>query len=80
MLKKLAEELENSEIFLNWKKDNPKSYLSHFFVQVSSKLDVKSPWEAGYYNPDGQKVTVFFKDGEEFVLKNTDDVFKKETS
>ena len=81
MLKELLSTLEDSEVFLGWKRDHSKAYLSHFFVQVSSNLELKSAWEIGYYNPEDEKVTVFCKDLDgNFLQKPSDDVFKKEES
>ncbi|MBT3297981.1 hypothetical protein HN385_03590 [archaeon] len=81
MINELITELESSIVFKDWKKNNLKSYLSHFFKQVNSEIEDKSDWDIGYYNQENEKVTVFSIDNEgNFILKNTDDVFKKETS
>ena len=81
MLKELLSTLEDSEVFLGWKRDHSKAYLSHFFVQVSSNLELKSAWEIGYYNPEDEKVSTFsLDDDNEFFLKGSDDVFKKDES
>jgi hypothetical protein len=81
MLKPLLQDLEQSQVFLNWKKDYSKSFLSHFFVQINSELKEKTGWDVGYYNPEDEKVTVFCKDSDDnFLQKPSDDVFKKEES
>ncbi|MBU1112113.1 MAG: hypothetical protein ABIG93_02895 [archaeon] len=81
MLKELLKSLENSDVFLDWKKAHFKAYLSHFFVQVSSDLEIKAAWEIGYYNPEDEKVSTFsLDDDNEFFLKDSDDVFKKDES
>jgi len=81
MLKELLSSLEESKTFLDWKKEHSKAYLSHFFVQVSSNLELKSSWEIGYYNPEDEKVSTFsLDDDKKFLLKDSDDVFKKDES
>lgn len=81
MIKELIKELESSEVFKEWKKEHSEVYLSHLFKQVNSNIEDKTDWDIGYYNPENEKVTVFsLNDDGDFVLKNTDDVFKKETS
>lgn len=81
MLKPLLQDLEQSKVFLDWKKEHPKSFLSHFFVQINSELKEKTNWDVGYYNPEDDKVTVFYQNEEgEYLQKPSDDVFKKEES
>ena len=81
MLRKLQQDLEQDQVFLDWKKEHPKSFLSHFFVQINSELKEKTSWDVGYYNPEDEKVTVFCKDLDgNFLQKPSDDVFKKEES
>lgn len=58
-----------------WQKDHPQTFLSHFFTQIDSNLEQKTPWEIGVYCSKDDKVYVF---DEKFNLKNTDNVFKKE--
>ena len=57
-----------------------RSYLSHFFTPITSELIAKSEWEIGYYNPETQKITIFVKTENSFMVKQEDEVFKKETS
>tara|TARA_Y100000310_G_C20171252_1_gene573775 strand:+ start:41 stop:538 length:498 start_codon:yes stop_codon:yes gene_type:complete len=75
--KEILEKLENSSLFKDWHGQHKNSYLSHFFSQMASNLDLKSNWEIGFYDKDSNKITVFVA-GEKFSVKAEDEVFKKD--
>jgi len=81
LAQELVGKLHEDEIFSAWKKNHPKSYLSHFFCQLSSEFNLLSNWELGYYDNADGKITVFNQlENENFAIKPADDVFKKEES
>ncbi|HIG92622.1 MAG TPA: hypothetical protein VJI32_06395 [Candidatus Nanoarchaeia archaeon] len=72
--KKLAAD----DLFLQWKKQHTKGFLSHFFCSLTADFAVKSNWEVGFYDPATEKITVFaWLDNGSFAVKAADDVFKK---
>ncbi|HLC51799.1 MAG TPA: hypothetical protein VJI98_00975 [Candidatus Nanoarchaeia archaeon] len=72
-------DLINSSAFKEWKR-NHLGFLSHFFCALSSDFKLKSNWEVGYYCPRNQKISIFVPSESSFILKQEDDVFKKETT
>lgn len=75
----LVKKLEESSVYSNWLKENPKAFLSHLFLQIKNDFSSKGEWDIGYYNPENEKVTIFSYHSEDnFYLKNTDDVFAKD--
>ncbi|MBS3124509.1 hypothetical protein J4437_07835 [Candidatus Woesearchaeota archaeon] len=75
-------ELIKEELFKDWKKLHPNSFLSHFFAVLPS-IDFMSlsedNWELGFFDPESKKITVFNRSNKNWVIKPADDVFKKET-
>ena len=71
------QQLEESQIFQDWKKDNPNDYLVHFYNQINSAFQTNADWEVGFYNPDQDKITIFII-GNEISIKPQEDAFKKE--
>ncbi len=69
--------LVNSKEFQDWKKDNPKSYLSHFYCQIDNSFKQKSSWEIGFYSKEHDKTTIFTVDNE-ITIKPEEKVFKKQ--
>jgi hypothetical protein len=72
----LLENLKKEELFLNWNKEHPESFLSHFFAPLSSEFEMKSRWEIGFFS--NEKITVFVPIENGFAIKPADDVFKKQ--
>jgi hypothetical protein len=68
--------LINSKEFLNWGKNNPSSYLSHFYCQLDNSFKQKSSWEIGFYNKKHDKTTIFTVNNE-ITIKPEEKVFKK---
>jgi hypothetical protein len=79
-VKKLLTKLAQSNTFKQFIQDHPKAYLSHFFSSISSNFELKSNWEIGYYNQETKKISIFIPSESSFILKQEDDVFKKETT
>ena len=75
----LLNDLKETSLFKDWKDKHQQAFLSHFFCQINSNLEQKFTWEIGFYDKEKDKVTTFIKPGEEFQIKNEDEVFKKET-
>jgi len=72
----LLESLKQENLFLDWRNQNPESFLSHFFASISSDFEIKSDWEIGFFNND--KITVFMPLKSGFAIKPADDIFKKQ--
>tara|TARA_Y100000310_G_scaffold324031_1_gene385338 strand:+ start:13271 stop:13768 length:498 start_codon:yes stop_codon:yes gene_type:complete len=68
--------LKQDQLFLDWHQGD--AFCSHFFCPIDKELHSKGEWEVGFYNPDHNKITVFTKLGENFIIKPEDEVFKKE--
>lgn len=76
----LQQQLLDHSLFKDWKKQHPKSYLSHFFCQLNPAGSPTTPWEIGYFDPSGGKITVFIPlEKKDFQIKPADDVFKKDS-
>jgi len=65
--------LEKSKTFKDWKKKNPKCYLSSGFVIIEKE---QSPWKAGYYDEKTNKITSFAI-GKKIVIEPSDKLFQK---
>ncbi len=74
-MKELIEKLSADDLFKDWQKEHPENFLSHFFVPLDSKFNLKSAWEIGYFC--GDKITVFIPNENGFEIKPEDEVFKK---
>ena len=74
-MKELVEKLSADSLFKDWQKEHSENFLSHFFVPLDSKFNLKSRWEIGYFAND--KITVFVPNENGFEIKPEDDVFKK---
>lgn len=72
-------DLVKSQVFKGWQKKH-NGFLSHFFSPLSSKFELKSSWEVGYYCPKNNKITIFVPSESSFILKQEDDIFKEETT
>ena len=66
--------LEKSKEFKEWKKKNPKAYLSYGFFVVE---DVDSRWKIGYYHKKHDRVTSF-NIGEKITIEPEEELFRKE--
>jgi len=76
-LKKILDQLEKSDVFLEWKKDHKDSYLTHFFKMFDDAN--KDLWQIGYYDKKTKKITTFAIADDTTIHANpeTDDVFKE---
>ncbi len=63
--------LESTQLFKDWKADNPQHYLSYIFYMTDDFPQV------GYYDPDTDKITTFIM-GSEIETSPEQAVFKKE--
>ncbi len=74
----LIESMQKDNLYQQWKKQHPRSYLSHFFCQLDNACQPKSEWEVGYFDPATEKITIFVPlNTGGFEIKPADDVFKK---
>ena len=74
-LKDKLSKLEQSKIFVDWKKDNVDSYLAHIFRMLDDAN--KDMWQFGYYNKD-DTITTFIMDGEKVNEVPEQEIFKKD--
>ncbi len=75
----LFKKITGDELYRQWKKQHPQSYLTHFFCQIDASFQPKTNWEIGFYNHQNSKITVFaLLPNETFEIKPEDDVFQKE--
>ncbi len=79
-VQELQQSLHSSQVFKEWVSNHPQAYLSHLFSTITSALEQKSSWEIGYFNPEKQKIAVFVKTEQAFMMKQEDEVFKTEES
>jgi uncharacterized membrane protein YkoI len=76
ILKNMIKNLEESKIFLEFKKSNPEYYLAHCFTMLDEK-EKKYEWELGYYSSKKDKLVVF-ETVPEVRLRDEDDAFTRE--
>lgn len=74
--KEALKNLENSEEFKKWKKENKDDYLVHGFATLINYYDEPFNWQIGYYNKKTDKITPFDV-GENVVVGEPSDAFKK---
>ena len=79
-VQELHNKLTQSSTFKDYNNDHSNAYLSHFFSSITSEVKLKTNWEIGYYFPETKKISIFVPSESSFVLKQEDDVFKKETT
>ena len=68
----LLDSLKNSTIFSSWKKEHENTFLSHFFVPITSSFTQKDSWEIGFFLQDTKKVTTFSQNKNEWIIKSSD--------
>jgi len=74
-LKKAVEELEHSEKFKEFKKENPEAYLASCVIILTGNN--LSEWQVDYYLPKKHKLATFII-REQADLKGEDEIFQKE--
>lgn len=79
-LKEIISEIQNSEIYSNWNKDNSQCYLVHVFKMLD-KANM-TEWQVGYYNTENRMITTFVYDEEtkNITLNPESETFKKTES
>jgi len=73
-IKEILKKIEESDIFKDWKKDNPQAELAHVFASVEEE---KEEFEVGYYNKETNKITSF-SSGDTIQKMPESEIFKKE--
>ncbi len=73
------EEFSQSEVYKEFVKNHPKSFVSHFFCFLTKEFTPKDSWEIGMYDQEEDNITIFWKKPE-FVIKTQDKVLKKPES
>ena len=73
LFSKAVERLKKSKEFKDWKKKNPKCYLSSGFVIVEKE---QGPWKAGYYDEKANKITSFLI-ADKIVVEGVEELFQK---
>lgn len=71
------QKLTGSKEFQNWKKNNPQTYLSHFYCRLDPSFKQKSLWEIGFYSKKHDKIAIFTVNNK-IKLKPEEEVFKKQ--
>lgn len=71
--KKCLDELKNSKEFKNWKKKNPKTFLSYGFIIIPKE----TCWKAGFYHP-GKDVITSFIINDKIKIEQEEQIFKPE--
>jgi hypothetical protein len=71
------QKLESNSKYSEWKKENPKSYLTYCFFMASP--DIKEEWQLGCYNPDRDTITAFSV-GDEIIINPESEIFKDDTN
>lgn len=67
--------MEDSDMFKDWRKRNPDSYLTHAFcMHDGTSID---EWQFGYYNKSRDKIATFVLD-DDVTLMPESDVLKKD--
>jgi len=70
----VLEQLEESQLFKDWKKDNDTDYLANMFKFIQNE---DTPWQVGYYNKETDLITTF-NVSDEITKNDASEVFKKE--
>lgn len=69
--------LTSNSLFKKWLQHHENTYLTHFFSTLNSAVEMKQPWEVGFYDAAREKMTVFLPlENDDFEIKPEDDVFK----
>jgi hypothetical protein len=74
-LQEKLSELEKSDEFASWKKDNKNSYLAHVFRMFDEEN--KNIWQFGYYNKD-DTITTFMSESGSVKKTPEQNIFKKD--
>jgi hypothetical protein len=71
--------LEVYPAFIEWKKINHESYLTHGFAMIEDALKDNNinSWQIGYYNEKKDRITAFDV-GEKIIQSGEEEVFKKD--
>jgi hypothetical protein len=73
--KQALEQLQKSDMFKSWKKENAHSYLVHGFILYESGNE---EWQIGYYDKDKNKITTFRIEKGKSIEKNPEaDILKE---
>jgi len=74
-LKESLKKLESFGEFKKYKKENPKSCLTSFFIMLNEGN--KGKWQMDFYNPETHKIVTFVI-AEDITKKPADEIFQKE--
>lgn len=75
-LKQIILDLEHSNEFKQWNKNNPDFFLAHIFVMLDDAN--KDVFQIGFYNSKTEKMTTFIVDNEKISLIEDQEVLKSE--
>jgi hypothetical protein len=73
---KILKELNDSDVFKKFEKENKGYYLAHGFIQLDDKFVPKSPWQIGYYSNKKDNLAVFEVNPTKFI--DFEKAFKEE--
>lgn len=75
--KEVIQKITNSAVFLDWRKENPDSFLAYAFLMISDPKDTHS-WEVGFYHRASETLDTFGLDKDNVELKRQkEEIFKK---
>ncbi|RLE39198.1 hypothetical protein DRJ17_01595 [Candidatus Woesearchaeota archaeon] len=69
-----VEMLENSNVFKQWKKQNPESYLTYAFIMMEKNHE--TDWQLGYYKKNNDTITSFTL-GAEISVSEDNEIIKQ---
>ena len=78
MLKEIVsflEKVESSELYIKWKKEHSKSFLSSCFSIGNDIQELK--WQIDFYDPHDKKITSFVIDENKNIKCKEEDIFKQ---
>jgi hypothetical protein len=74
-IKNFLKKVENSELYINWKKDHPNSYISSCFSMGNDIKELK--WQIDFYESDNKKITSFVIDDNQDIKCKEEEIFKQ---
>lgn len=74
LFKEALDILERSKEFKEWRKGNPKAYLSYGFLVIEEQND---NWKIGYYHKGEDKITSFDVGKGKIAIEPESEVFKR---
>jgi hypothetical protein len=74
-IKNFLKKVEESELYIDWKKEHTNSYLSSCFSMGNDIKELK--WQVDFYEPNNKKITSFVLDETQNIKCKEEDIFKQ---